>query len=122
MESFALSFVSMLLALAVVIALAWLSLKFLRGRLQPRSLKADGTDDALRFVRALPVGPKERVVIVEHRGARWMLGVTAGGISAIAHWPHADAAPTEATHAAGSDASFGAVLREHAQRLDSERP
>jgi flagellar protein FliO/FliZ len=27
------------------------------------------------------------VVIVEHRGARWMLGVSAGGISTIAHWP-----------------------------------
>jgi flagellar protein FliO/FliZ len=46
-------------------------------------------DDALRFVRALPVGAKERVVIVEHRGARWMLGVSAGGISTIAHWPAA---------------------------------
>jgi flagellar protein FliO/FliZ len=37
-------------------------------------------------VRALPVGTKERVVLVEHRGERWLLGVTAGGISTIAHW------------------------------------
>jgi flagellar protein FliO/FliZ len=98
MESFALSFASMLLALGVVLALAWIGLRLLRNRMQPRAVGAAGVDDALRFVRALPVGPKERVVIVEHRGARWMLGVSAGGISTIAQWPAADeratAAPT----------------------------
>ena len=87
MESFALSFASMLLALAVVLAVAWFALKFLRARMEGRWLGATGgTQDALRFVRALPVGTKERVVIVEHRGERWMLGVTQGGISTIAHW------------------------------------
>jgi flagellar protein FliO/FliZ len=104
MESFALSFASMLLALAVVVALAWLALRFLRDRMQPRA-KADGRggDDALRFVRALPVGTKERVVIVEHRGARWMLGVTAGGIATIAHWPAASDAPPSAVGVALSE-------------------
>jgi flagellar protein FliO/FliZ len=87
MESFALSFASMLLALVIVLALAWVALRFLRSRMQPRGPQGTGSDDALRFVRALPVGTKERVVLVEHRGARWMLGVTAGGISTIAHWP-----------------------------------
>jgi flagellar protein FliO/FliZ len=93
MESFAMSFVTMLLALGVVIALAWVALRLLRDRLQPRVKPgAVGSDDTLRFVRALPVGAKERVVIVEHRGARWMLGVSAGGISTIAHWPQASSA------------------------------
>jgi len=87
MESFALSFASMVLALAVVIAPAWGVLRLMRARLQPRGTPGSTSDEALRFVRALPVGAKERVVIVEHRGARWMLGVTAGGISTIAHWP-----------------------------------
>lgn len=87
MESFALSFASMLLALALVLALAWFVLKFMQRRLQP-GVGAGGAAgaEALRFVRALPVGAKERVVIVEHRGQRWMLGVTAGGINTIAHW------------------------------------
>ncbi|HEX6707417.1 MAG TPA: flagellar biosynthetic protein FliO [Albitalea sp.] len=93
MESFALSFASMLLALAIVIGLAWVVLRLLRARMQPRASPGDGPDESLRFVRALVVGAKERVVIVEHRGERWMLGVTAGGISSIAHWP---AAPTDA--------------------------
>jgi len=95
MESFAMSFASMLLALGVVIAVAWFALRLLRDRLQPRvKAGATGPDETLRFVRALPVGAKERVVIIEHRGTRWMLGVTAGGISTIAQWP-ADAAPPQ---------------------------
>src|SRR5262245_33003459 len=87
MESFALSFASMVLALAIVLGLAWVVLRFMRARMQGGGGQGTGSDDVLRFVRALPVGAKERVVIVEHRGARWMLGVTAGGISTIAHWP-----------------------------------
>jgi len=95
MESFALSFASMLLALTFVLGLAWVALRLLRARLQgPRDPKAAAGNDALRFVRALPLGPRERIVIVEHRGARWMLGVTAGGISTIAHWPQAGAEAT----------------------------
>jgi flagellar protein FliO/FliZ len=104
MESFALSFASMLLALVIVLGLAWVVLRFLRARMEGGgrggllsavrgTVRGTGNDDALRFVRALPVGAKERVVIVEHRGARWMLGVTAGGISTIAHWPQGAASP-----------------------------
>jgi flagellar protein FliO/FliZ len=93
MESFALSFASMLLALAIVLALAYVVLRVMRSRMQPRGPQGTGSDDALRFVRALPVGAKERVVIVEHRGARWMLGVTAGGINTIAFWPLEGATP-----------------------------
>ncbi len=90
MEPFVSNFARMLAALALVLALAWIALRVLRGRLgrgtgaQPG--RAGGNGEALRFVRALPVGTKERVVLVEHRGERWLLGVTAGGISTIAHW------------------------------------
>lgn len=87
MESFALSFASMVLALAVVIAIAWVLLRLLRDRMQPRGASGSTGDETLRFVRALHVGAKERVVIIEHRGARWMLGVTAGSINTVAHWP-----------------------------------
>jgi len=97
MESFALSFASMVLALAVVIALAWGLLRLLRSRLQPRARPGREDDDMLRYVRALQLGAKERVVLVEHRGERWMLGVTAGGISTLAHWAKSGAlAPADA--------------------------
>jgi flagellar protein FliO/FliZ len=97
MESFAMSFASMLLALAVVIAIAWGALRLLRDRMQPRVKSQGASDDALRFVRALPVGAKERVVIVEHRGERWMLGVTGGGISTLARWPAGEAASSSSS-------------------------
>lgn len=87
---------SMLLALAVVIALAWGVLRLMRSRLQPGASRKGTNADTLAFVRALPVGAKERVVIVEHRGERWMLGVTAGSISTIAHWPDGHAADPRA--------------------------
>jgi flagellar protein FliO/FliZ len=105
MESFALSFASMLLALAIVLALAYVVLRILKARMQPRGPQGGGADEALRFVRALPVGAKERVVIVEHRGARWMLGVTAGSISTIAHWPEGAAHPVLPSNASSGSAS-----------------
>jgi flagellar protein FliO/FliZ len=97
MESFALNFTGTMLALAVVIAVAWFALRLLRDRLQPRLSAGQGSSDGLRFVRALPVGTRERVVIVEHRGERWMLGVTAGGISTLAHWADAGASVSRGT-------------------------
>jgi flagellar protein FliO/FliZ len=90
MEPFVSNFARMLAALALVLALAWIALRVLRGRLGSGTVRLPGAPaggEALRFVRALPVGTKERVVLVEHRGERWLLGVTAGGISTIAHWP-----------------------------------
>jgi flagellar protein FliO/FliZ len=104
MESFALSFTSMVLALAAVLALAWVLLRVLRSRLAPRATAGGGDEDVLRFVRALPVGAKERVVIVEHRGERWMLGVTAGGITTIAHWPRG-ASSSSSPKYSGDDAA-----------------
>ena len=104
MESFALNFTGMLLALTAVIGVAWMALRLLRDRLEPGMRVGQAAGDTLRFVRALPVGAKERVVIVEHRGERWMLGVTAGGISALARWA-GDGVEMPATPAAGADAS-----------------
>lgn len=86
MDSFAFQVVTTVAALALVLALAWLSLRVLRNRL-PGTASRGGDDAALRFVRALPLGPRERVVLVEHRGEQLMLGVTAGGISLLGRWP-----------------------------------
>lgn len=106
MESFALSFASMLLALVLVLALAWLVLKLLRSRLEPRAASGAGqSGEALRYVRGIAVGAKERIVIVEHRGERWMLGVTAGGISALAHWGAPATGATATNSAAGTEVS-----------------
>lgn len=89
MSTFVQQLLVMLAALAFVCVLAYAVLGLLRGRPGGSRGKANGSgaDDALRFVRALPLGARERVVLVEHRGERWMLGVTPGGINVLARWP-----------------------------------
>ncbi len=77
------SLVTMVFATAFVLALAWGVLALVR-----RSRLADrlgGTDKAaeLMFVRAMPVGQRERLVVVRYQGAQLLLGVTAGGISLL---------------------------------------
>ena len=88
-----LNLASTVAALAFVLLLAWLLIRGWR-RLQSfggRGMADDG--EALRFVRALPVGARERVVLMDHAGERWMLGVTAGGISLLARWPQGETPP-----------------------------
>lgn len=88
MQDLLLNLAGTVVALAFVLLLAWV---LLRGWKRLQSLGGRGAGDdgeALRFVRALPVGARERVVLLDHAGERWMLGVTAGGISLLARWPH----------------------------------
>ena len=86
------SIVATLLALAVVLALAWGAIRLLK-LVQDRRLgatdDAPGSSRALRFLRALPVGTRERVMLIEAEGERMLIGVTAGGISLLARWPPA---------------------------------
>lgn len=87
MQDLLLNLASTVAALAFVLALAWALLRAWR-RLQGLGGRSPGADaEVLRFVRALPVGSRERVVLLEHAGERWMLGVTPGGISLLARWP-----------------------------------
>lgn len=92
MQDLLLNLASTVLALAFVLALAWGLIKGWR-RLQDRTGASADAGDALRFVRALPLGARERVVLLDHAGERWMLGVTAGGISLLARWPLHDGKP-----------------------------
>jgi flagellar protein FliO/FliZ len=87
MQELMLNLFSTVVALAFVLLLAWVLIRGWR-RLQTFGGRpmAD-TTEALRFVRALPVGSRERVVLLDHAGERWMLGVTAGGINLLARYP-----------------------------------
>ncbi len=71
-----------LVALAVVLGLAFLALKLMK-RFQIGVGPAAGTSEDLRFLRALPVGPHERLVLASWRGEVLLLGVTAGGIALL---------------------------------------
>ncbi|HEX7689559.1 MAG TPA: flagellar biosynthetic protein FliO [Burkholderiaceae bacterium] len=96
MENFATSVATMLVALAFVLLLAWGALHLLKRFQLGRGGAAAGAPQALRFVRALPVGARERVVVVHYRGEEWVLGVTAGGISLLAREPVPAPMPDEA--------------------------
>jgi flagellar protein FliO/FliZ len=90
MGDFAASAATMLAALVLVLALAWLALRWLSRSRAGRAVGA-GRAAALRFVRALPVGPKERLVVVHYQGHEWVLGVTPGSISLLSKEPLAAA-------------------------------
>ncbi len=92
------SILAVVVALALVLGLAWAVLWGLR-KLQERQLRgADGDidDRPLRFLRALPVGQRERVVLIEAGDETMLLGVTGGGISLIARWPRGGLMPDDA--------------------------
>lgn len=84
------SIFAVLLSLGLVIALAWGALWLLR-RFQDRALganRAASSGRVMRFVRALPLGPRERLVLVEVDGEEMLLGITANGITELRRWSH----------------------------------
>lgn len=87
--------VSVLGALALVCALAFVLLKVVQK--MPGGV-GTGSGSPVRFLRSLPVGQRERVTLVSYRGEVFMLGVTPGGITLLARMeeearPDADDAP-----------------------------
>lgn len=81
-----------LLALAFVLVLAFGALRLMRAW-QQRSSGSGLADGGLRFVRALPVGPRERIVIVEVDGERMLVGVSAGSVTLLTRLAPLAAAP-----------------------------
>lgn len=83
------SLLAIVLSLAFVMALAWGVLWLLK-RFQDGSfgrLSGNEAGPNLRFERALPVGPRERLVLVEVDGEQMLLGVTAHSITQLKTWP-----------------------------------
>jgi flagellar protein FliO/FliZ len=73
------SFIPTLFALFFVLALAWGSIWLLK-RLQGRTA---GDSAELKFIQAMAVGQKERVVVIEYNKHRYLLGVAATGVSLL---------------------------------------
>ncbi len=82
MENFTTGILTTFLALVIVIALAWITLRSLK-RLQ----YGKAASDELHFVRALPVGNRERIVIIQYRNQEYLLGVAPGGINLLEKHP-----------------------------------
>lgn len=81
----------MIIALAIVLGLAWVSLRFLR-KWQDRGLgvRPGEPERSLRFVRALPVGQRERLMLVEAEGELMLIGVSAGSVTLLRNWGATD--------------------------------
>ncbi len=91
----------MLIALVFVLALIPVAMWLLKrlGGAQP------GATAGLRVVAQLPVGPRERIVVVE-AGERWLLlGVTAASIQRVGTLPKGDASTL-----ANSPSSFASLM------------
>lgn len=80
-------FVGMVIALAIVLGLAYVSLRFLR-QWQERGMGTREGEPAreLRFVRALAVGQRERLMLVEAEGELMLIGVAAGSVTLLRNW------------------------------------
>lgn len=68
-----------ILALIVVLVVAWFAIRFLANINQLKS----GAPKPIKIVHTTAVGNRERLVIIDYRGREILLGVTAGGISVI---------------------------------------
>lgn len=97
------SIMQMLSGLAVVlalfIALAWLLKRFGRGQLH-------GGGTLFRTLGAMPVGTRERLLLIEIGGEQFVLAVTPGQISKIHHFEQPIALPEP-----GSDSDFATRLK-----------
>lgn len=98
------SLLAIILSLAFVIGLAWGGLYLLRkfqdGSFGKLGGQMDGRD--LRFIRALPIGPRERLVMVEIDGDEMLLGVTAHSITQLREWPAGRSSSSQKVNASES--------------------
>jgi flagellar biosynthetic protein FliO len=74
------SVLTSLVALGFVLALAWVLLRWLK-RSSWGAQAASGAGP--RVLRAVSLGPRERLVVVQHHDVELLLGVTPAGISVL---------------------------------------
>jgi flagellar protein FliO/FliZ len=92
------SLLAMVIALAFVLGLAWGLIWLLKKWQDHQSLgDAEGANDrSIRFLRALPLGQRERVALIEVRGETMLIGIAAGSVTLLARWD-ADATDDDAS-------------------------
>lgn len=115
------SILAVIVSLALVLGLAWGALWLLRkgqGRLLGVEPVDADTGRSLRFLRALPLGQRERVALIDVGGDTMLLGIGAAGVSLLAHWD-ADgrllplsAPPAKGSAGVTSAAAFAALTAE----------
>lgn len=79
--SLSIQLLSTALALGFVLLLAWVGLRLLKRLQAGRAGGASASQP--QVLHSAPLGPRERLVSVRHRGREYLLGVTPGAISVI---------------------------------------
>jgi len=82
MKNYANELLFMLFALAIVVALAWIILRTLKS-IHPTKHK----NGKLDIMLSLPVGARERIVLIQYRDQEYLLGIAAGGINLLDKQP-----------------------------------
>ena len=108
--SFGVTLLWTLAATVIVAVVAWIALGLLRRVLQSGrpggSSRSRAGGRRLRIVQSLPLGTRERAVLIEDGEREYLLGVAAGGVRLLASQPLGEFAPTE-DHAASGSARDG---------------
>lgn len=98
------SLLAIALSMALVIGLAWGTIWLLR-KWQDKTMGVDpdgnSGDRSLRFLRALPLGQRERVVLIEVGDETMLLGVGTGAITMLSRWDR-DQKPLPVPHEAAN--------------------
>ena len=90
MENYAQELLFTLMALVLVVGLAWLFIKALKGF----HVKQIGTN-RMNLLLTLPVGSRERVVVVSYRQHEYLVGITAGGMTLLDKLPDIEQSGTD---------------------------
>ena len=77
-------------ALVLVSLFAWLVLKAVKS-MHPNKLKTG----KIEVLASIPVGARERILVIQHHEKEYMLGVSAGGITVLDKFPVHDQEETE---------------------------
>jgi len=76
---FPLTLLFTILALIVVLVVAWFAIRFLASIQQSRP----GSSSPIKIVHTAAIGSRERLVIIQYRGRDILLGVSTGSICVI---------------------------------------
>jgi flagellar protein FliO/FliZ len=83
------SIFAIIIALALVIAMAWGAIWIIK-KIQDKQMGVRddlSPERGMHFIRSMPLGQRERIVLVEVGDRELLLGVTAGSINLLADWP-----------------------------------
>ncbi|MGD8914739.1 MAG: flagellar biosynthetic protein FliO [Candidatus Thiodiazotropha sp.] len=92
MDNYLFELLFMLLALILVVALAWLVLKGIK-----RFHTAHGDSSNINLSLTLPVGTRERIVVLSYRESEYLVGITPGGMRLLDKLPKHDGINTSDT-------------------------